>query len=278
MSVVDVVRGDGPVVLGLPHAGTEVPADVWAGLNEAGRALADTDWHVDRLYGGLRGDVTTVRMRLHRYVIDVNRPPDGASLYPGQATTGLCPLSDFDGRPIHRAGHAPDAGEVARRREAWHAPYHAALAAELARVKARHGVAILYDCHSIRGCIPQLFGGRLPDFNIGTNFSTSCAPVVEAAVVARAPPRPGYSHVLNGRFRGGWTTRAHGRPDAGVHAIQMELAQSTYMQEAPPWRYDAAAAAELRSHLALILNDLAALVEAGDLRRAPTGPAAQERE
>jgi formiminoglutamase len=265
MGVIEVTRGDGPIVLGLPHTGTEVPAEVWAGLNETGRALADTDWHVDRLYDGLRDDMTTVRTRLHRYAIDVNRPPDGASLYPGQATTGLCPVTDFDGRGIYREGQAPDAAEVTRRRAAWHAPYHAALAAELGRVKARHGVAILYDCHSIRSVIPQLFAGRLPDFNIGTNLSTSCAPLVEETVAARAATAPGYSHVVNGRFRGGWTTRSHGRPAEGVHAIQMELAQLTYMEEAPPWRYDAARANELRVHLARILNDLAGLVETGSL-------------
>ena len=264
--MIEVARGDGPIVLGLPHTGTQVPAEVRAGLNDVGRALADTDWHVERLYDGLRGDVTSVRTRVHRYVIDVNRPPDGASLYPGQATTGLCPLTDFDGRPIHREGRAPDAAETEHRRAAYHAPYHAALAAELARVKAIHGVAILYDCHSIRSHIPHLFAGILPDFNIGTNLSTSCAPRVEAVVADRVAQAEGYSHVVNGRFRGGWTTRAYGQPDAGVHAIQMELAQATYMEETPPWRYLDPKAERLRGHLSRILNDLAGIVEAGELQ------------
>ncbi|MTJ03295.1 MAG: N-formylglutamate deformylase [Sediminimonas qiaohouensis] len=266
MSVIEVTRGEGPIVLGLPHTGTEVPPQIWAGLNEVGRALADTDWHVERLYAGLRDDVSTVRTRVHRYVIDVNRPPDGASLYPGQATTGLCPLTDFDGRPIYREGQAPDEAQVARRRAAYHAPYHAALAAELERVKARHGVAILYDCHSIRSEIPHLFDGILPIFNIGTNLSTSCAALVEEVAVARASQAEGFTHVVNGRFRGGWTTRAYCRPDEGVHAIQMELAQASYMQEAPPWRYLEAKAEVLRPHLMHILNGLADVVEAGELR------------
>ncbi len=265
MSVIEVTRGEGPIVLGLPHTGTEVPPETWAGLNEVGRALADTDWHVERLYAGLRDDVSMVRTRVHRYVIDVNRPPDGASLYPGQATTGLCPVTDFDGRPIYREGQAPGEAELARRRAAYHAPYHAALAAELARVKARHGVAILYDCHSIRSRIPHLFRGILPDFNIGTNLSTSCAELVEDVAVKRVAQAAGYTHVVNGRFRGGWTTRAYGRPGEGVHAIQMELAQARYMQEAPPWRYLDAEAARLRSHLSLILNDLTGVVETGAL-------------
>jgi formiminoglutamase len=256
MSAVEIKRGDGPLVLGLPHTGTDMPDECLSRLNGTGRALADTDWHVDRLYAGLIADVTTVRTPVHRYVIDVNRDPSGASLYPGQNTTGLCPLTDFDGRPIYRTGQEPDADEIARRRKAYHAPYHAALATELDRVKARYGVAILYDCHSIRSRIPYLFDGTLPDFNIGTNSGTTCAPEIEAAVLRICEAAPGYTTVLNGRFKGGWTTRHYGQPNEGVHALQMELAQSAYMTEAPPWGYDPARADRLRAHLAAILETL----------------------
>jgi len=254
---IEVVRGDSPLVLGLPHTGTEVPPEVWEALNDTGRQLADTDWHVERLYAGLVEGVTTVRTPVHRYAIDVNRDPAGESLYPGQNTTGLCPLTDFDGRAIYRAGMEPDAREVARRRAACHAPYHAALEAEIARVRGRHGFAVLYDCHSIRSEIPFLFEGRLPDFNIGTDNGATCDGAVERLVADVCAAAEGYSHVVNGRFRGGWTTRHYGRPSAGVHAIQMELAQATYMQEAPPWRYLEDRAARLRVHLADILNRLA---------------------
>ena len=209
--------------------------------------------------------MTTVRTPIHRYVIDVNRAPDGASLYPGQNTTGLCPLTDFDGQPIYRDGQQPDAEEIARRRDTYHAPYHAALSTELARVRAKHGAAILYDCHSIRSVIPYLFDNTLPNFNIGSNSSTSCAPAVEKTVDEICRAAPGYSTVLNGRFKGGWTTRHYGRPDQGLHAIQMELAQATYMAETPPWTYDAAKAEPLRAHLSHILNALQALVFTGDL-------------
>jgi N-formylglutamate deformylase len=258
---VEVTRGTGAIVLGLPHTGLEVPPEVWAGLNARGQALADTDWHIDRLYSGLRGDVTVVRQGVHRYVIDVNRGADDASLYPGQATTGLCPVTDFDGEPIHLPGHAPDQAEVAARIAAHHSPYHAALSTELARVRAIHGVAILYDCHSIRSRIPHLFDGILPDFNIGTNLSTSCAPLVEKTVENICRAAPGYSTVVNGRFRGGWTTRHHGQPDKGIHAIQMELAQSTYMEEVAPWRWHEGRAARLRATLAQILDALQSLAE-----------------
>jgi N-formylglutamate deformylase len=260
MTPAEVVAGDGPVVLGLPHTGTWLPDDVRARLNGTGQGLADTDWHVHELYAGLLPGATTVRATFHRYLIDANRAPDDASLYPGQNTTGLCPTTDFDGRPIWRAGAAPGPAEVAERLAAFHAPYHAALAAEIARVQALHGVAILYDCHSIRSRIPFLFDGTLPDFNLGTADGASCAPAVEAAALAICRAATGHGYVANGRFKGGWTTRHYGRPEDGVHAIQMELAQSTYLAaEEPPWTLDPDRVAEMRQHLGALLATLAAL-------------------
>ncbi|WP_017999503.1 N-formylglutamate deformylase [Paracoccus sp. N5] len=257
MIPVEVVQGAGPVILGLPHTGTWLPDEIRTALNPRGQVLADTDWHIHRLYDGLLPGATTVRATFHRYVIDANRGPDDASLYPGQNTTGLVPLTDFDGAPIWEV--EPTAEDIAARKAQFHAPYHAALAAEIARVKAKHGVAILYDCHSIRSVIPFLFDGVLPDFNIGTNSGASCAPAIEAATqeVAAATGR---THVLNGRFKGGWTTRHYGQPGQGVHAIQMELAQATHLAtEAPPFAYDEAKAEALRVPLKEILTRLAAL-------------------
>jgi formiminoglutamase len=257
MSPVEIAEGDGPVLLGLPHTGTWLPEDRDR-LNDTGRALADTDWHIHELYAGLLPGATTVRATFHRYLIDANRAPDDASLYPGENTTGLCPLTDFDGQPIYREGHEPDAAEIAARLAAYHTPYHAALASQIERVRARHGVAILYDCHSIRSRIPFLFDGTLPDFNVGTVDGRSCAPEIEACVMHMVRRATGHTWVLNGRFKGGWTTRHYGRPEAGVHAVQMELAQSTYLAaEAPPWAYDPGRADRLRAHLADILETLA---------------------
>lgn len=260
MNPVEVVRGDGPVVLGLPHTATWLPEEVAARLNDAGRELADTDWHVHELYERLLPGATTVRATFHRYLIDANRAPDDASLYPGQNTTGLCPVTDFDGQPIWRDGEEPGPEEIVARTRRWHAPYHAALRAEIERVRALNGVAILYDCHSIRSVIPFLFEGTLPDLNVGTADGASCAPSVEAAVLAGCRAATGLSYVANGRFKGGWTTRAYGRPAEGVHAVQMELAQSTYLAaEAPPWSLDPERAERLRAHLGHILETLAAL-------------------
>jgi formiminoglutamase len=256
MTPIEITRGDSPLVLGLPHSGTDMPDDCLSRLNETGRALADTDWHIDRLYAGLIDEVTSVRTRVHRYVIDVNRDPSGASLYPGRNTTDLCPLTDFDGHPIYLPGQEPEAAEMERRRKAYHAPYHAALTSELDRARAKHGFALLYDCHSIRSRIPYLFDGTLPDFNIGTYTGATCAPAIEAAVMRICEAANGYTSVLNGRFKGGWTTRHYGQREQGVHAIQIELAQSAYMHEAPPWDYDAARADRLRAHLTAILETL----------------------
>lgn len=257
MQPVDVFRGDGPVVLGVPHAGTFVPDDIKARFNETGLKLADTDWHVDQLYSDLLPGATMVKANFHRYVIDANRDPEGVSLYPGQNTTTLCPTTDFDGRPIYQSGMEPQTGEIEARRLAWHAPYHAALQAEMERVRAKHGVAILYDCHSIRSVVPFLFEGTLPDFNTGTNNGTTCASAIEAAVVACTQAAEGYTSILNGRFKGGWTTRHYGRPAEGFHAIQMELAQKTHLAtEDTPFAYDEAKADRLRTHLKDILSAL----------------------
>jgi len=257
MTPFTVTRGDSPVILGMPHVGTWLPDDLTARLNDTGRALADTDWHIDRLYQGLLPGVTTVAATFHRYAIDANRDPAGTSLYPGQNTTGLCPTTDFDGRPIWAAGQEPSADEILSRRDAFHAPYHAALAAEIDRVCARHGLAILYDCHSIRSVIPFLFPGTLPDFNIGTNDGATCAAVVQCSTADPCDKAKGFTTIVNGRFKGGWTTRHYGHPADGRHAIQMELAQSAYLAaETAPWAYDPVRADRLRVILGTILGQL----------------------
>ena len=266
MKPVAVQEGSSPLILAQPHSGTHIPDDIAARLNERVRARADTDWHVDRLYEGLAPNATVVRATFHRYVVDANRPPSGASLYPGQNTTGLCPLTDFDGAAIYEPGDEPDEAEIETRRQAFHAPYHAALETAIARTKAAHGFALLYDCHSIRSHIPYLFEGELPVFNIGTNEGATCAPAIERAVAgacASAARAEGWTHILNGRFKGGWTTRHYGRPSTNVHAVQRELAQRAYMSEAPPWDYDEPKAAKLRAYLGEIL---------GGALRAAAGP------
>lgn len=251
-----VTRGDGPVVLGMPHVGTFLPPAIAARLNDEGRLLRDTDWHIEELYRDLIPGISVVQATFHRYVIDANRDPSGRSLYPGASTTELVPTTNFDGAPIWKDGEEPTGAEIAERMADWHTPYHAALAAEMERVRERHGVAILFDCHSIRSVIPWLFDGTLPDFNTGTNNGTTCDPRIEAAIAGEAAAS-GHTNVLNGRFKGGWTTRHYGRPAEGFHAIQMELAQASHLTtETPPFALDRAKADALRPVLARMLTRL----------------------
>jgi formiminoglutamase len=252
----EIVTGQGPLLLAQPHGGIEVPQSIAARLNRRGLELADTDWHIGRLYDGLAADATVVSTPIHRYVVDANRGPDDQSLYPGQNTTGLCPTTTFDGIDIYLPGQAPSGDEIEARRLRYHEPYHAALREQLERIHQRHGFAILYDCHSIRSVVPYLFDGKLPAFNIGSNDGASCAAEIETAVRAVCESAADYDTVVNGRFKGGWTTRHYGEPGRGFHAIQMELAQCNYMLEQAPWTYDTGRADKLRAILASILQNL----------------------
>ncbi|CAN7332748.1 N-formylglutamate deformylase [Bosea sp. LjRoot9] len=250
--IVTVTPGPSPFILSMPHPGTGLPHEVRAALNETGRSVPDTDWHMRQLYGFTeRFQPTIVEAGLSRYVIDVNRDPSGVSLYPGQATTELVPTTSFDGEPIWAT--APDAAEIERRRQAYFQPYHEALAAEVARVKALHGWCLLWDCHSIKSVIPRLFPGTLPSLNLGTNSGASCAAPIEAATIAAMAGQP-FSQIVNGRFKGGWITRHYGKPAEHVHAIQMEIALSAYLtDETPPWTFDEAKAAKLQAALSSII-------------------------
>ncbi len=257
-----VRRGEAPLIVSLPHTGTELPPEIAPRLVSPWLARKDADWWIDRLYG-FAADLgaTTVHTAQSRTAVDVNRDPSGVSLYPGQATTELCPSTTFDGEPLYRDGAAPAPDEIAARRARWFDPYHAALDAEIERLRARHGRVVVYDCHSIRSVIPRLFEGRLPVFNIGTNGGATCDPALSAGV-ADLCRDSGRSWALDGRFRGGFITRRLGRPAEGVHAIQMELACRGYLREPEgpvgeadwPVPYDDAFAASIRDTLARILQ------------------------
>ncbi len=255
MKTFTLTEGDSPLILSMPHPGTRVPDEVWDQLNETGRQLADTDWHMRELYSfAERFKPSVIEAHLSRYVIDLNRDPSGTSLYPGQATTELIPTTTFDGEPIWLT--EPDVAETRRRIEAYFDPYHDALEAEIARVKARHGFCLLYDCHSIRSAIPRLFDGELPILNLGTNSGASCAAALEA-VSAHVVKASGLGAAVNGRFKGGWITRHYGQPEDGVHAVQMEIAMRAYLaEERPPWRFAPDIAKPLQTTLSNLLETL----------------------
>lgn len=257
---IHVESGDSPLVLAQPHGGIKIPPDILRRLNDTGQALEDTDWHIQRLYHGLIDNVTLVSTPFHRYVVDVNRDPSGQSLYPGQFTTSLCPTTTFDGDPIYRDDAEPGEAEIHERRQRYHQPYHDALAEQLERIHQKHGYVVLYDCHSIRSQIPYLFDGRLADLNIGTNSGASCDSDIESCVLEACAKATHYTHVTNGRFKGGWTTRHYGDPVRGYHAIQMELVQDNYMTEKSPWAYDIDKAERLRETLRGILLGVLAVM------------------
>ncbi|MCP4493761.1 MAG: N-formylglutamate deformylase [Gammaproteobacteria bacterium] len=249
----ELTIGHSPLLLAQPHGGTEVPEAIYQRFNNTGQALADTDWHISQLYADLIDDVTIVSTPIHRYVIDANRSPADESLYPEQNTTGLCPTTSFDGVQIYREGEQPSEEEAHRRQLEFHQPYHACLQQQLTRLHQKHGYVILYDCHSIRSQVPFLFEGILPDLNIGTNGGTTCDADIESVVTECCSVDKNFTQVVNGRFKGGWTTRHYGKPGQGYHAIQMELAQRNYMLEAAPWTFQQNRAELLRAVLKRVL-------------------------
>jgi len=258
MLLADLTRGDAPLVIDVPHAGTHVPDAIAARLTPAARALADTDWHVERLYAFARSTGATVIVATHsRYVVDLNRDPAGVALYPGADNTELCPTRSFANDPLYLAGEEPDAPEIAARRATFFAPYHALLAAEVARVRERHGYAIVLDGHSIQGEVPRFFNGRLPDLNLGTADGTACARSLQALAATVLAGSDRFTHVVDGRFKGGYITRHYGRPADGVHALQLEMVQQAYMEPAPPYAWDERRAAALGRVLERLVVSLA---------------------
>ncbi|MBN8895943.1 MAG: N-formylglutamate deformylase [Rhodanobacter sp.] len=248
-------RGRVPLLISLPHDGSFIPADIAARMPPAARRSPDTDWHVARLYEPLAEALgaSVLKPAASRYVVDLNRPADGHALYPGQRETGLVPLIGFDGEPLYRDGDAPDAAEVQRRINDYWQPYHDALAQELARLRAEHGRVVLWEGHSIRSRVPMLFEGRLPDFNLGTANGASCDAALQMRLADGLQAQSRFSVAINGRFKGGYITRHYGRPDAGVQAVQLELVQLNYMDEAS-FAYDASKASQVQALIESLLR------------------------
>jgi N-formylglutamate deformylase len=250
-------QGAGPLVVSFPHVGTYLPDEIAATMTDAGHAVADTDWHVHLLYSFLENSDATRLIATHsRYAADLNRDPEGGLLYPGKFETGVCPVTSFSGQPLYKPGYAPDADAITRRiREYWQ-PYHQQLTSALARAKAVHGYALLLDAHSILSRLPRLFEGRVPHLNLGTADGKSCAPAIADAAMAVFSGQNRFSAVKNGRFKGGHITRHYGRPQDGIHVLQLEIAMDTYLDEGNPALFDAARAAPLQN----VLRDFVAAI------------------
>ncbi|HTI16531.1 MAG TPA: N-formylglutamate deformylase [Trinickia sp.] len=255
-------QGQLPLLISMPHVGTHIPDELAARMTDVARKVDDCDWHLERLYAFAVARGASLIVPTHaRYVIDLNRPPDSANLYPGQDTTGLVPIDTFDKAPLYHPGGEPTDDETTRRRVQYWQPYHDALARELSALKERHGKVLLWEAHSIRSQVPRFFEGRLPDFNFGTAAGASAATGMgEALTECVRRHGGGYTCVANGRFKGGYITRHYGVPDEGIHAVQLELSQVTYMEETPPYAYDPARASKIEPLLAALIDEALARV------------------
>lgn len=248
-------RGSAPLLVSLPHVGTHIPDDLKPALVERALAVEDTDWHLAPLYAFARElGASLLVPTCSRYVVDLNRPPENAPMYAGSNNTELVPSRFFTGEPLYRDGQAPSPAQVQHRLDTYWRPYHRALAAELARLKAAHGHVVLWDGHSIKSQLPWLFEGSLPELNLGTAQGTSCAPGLRAAVMAVLAGQRDFSQVTDGRFKGGHITRQYGRPADAIHAVQLEMCWSTYMAEDPPWQLDPARVQRLQPLLRALLQ------------------------
>src|SRR2546423_3599899 len=248
-------RGTIPLLLSFPHAGTDIPPSIARRMTSAALLRADTDWHLPRLYEFARAmGASTLVPRHSRYVIDLNRPPEDTNLYPGQDTTGLVPVDTFGKEALYADGEAPGGDEIDERRALYWMPYHDALEIELARLEATHGVAVLWDAHSIASVVPRFFEGRLADLNLGTADGQACSPDVQAAAQAVLDPQRDYTHVTNGRFKGGYITRHYRRPADSVHALQLEMCHASYMDEPAPFEYRPDLAAPVQPGLRRLLD------------------------
>lgn len=252
-----VHRGTRPLLVSFPHVGLQIPADQRHRYTERALQVEDTDWFLDRLYA-FAADLgaSLIVPRFSRYVVDLNRPSDNRPMYAGRNNTELCPTRHFTGEPLYREGLAPDDTEIRRRVTLYWQPYHDALRDELARLHAAHGHAVLFDSHSIKSELPWLFEGTLPHMNLGTVGGTSCAPALRDALAAVLAAQPTYGHVVDGRFKGGHITREYGRPAQCIHAVQLEMCWRAYMDETPPYRWDAARAAEVTPLLRRLVQAL----------------------
>lgn len=265
----EFLEGDQPFVMSVPHVGEHIPERIVSRLTEVGRRRVDTDWHLDRLYRFVENmDVSMLYATHSRYVIDLNRAPDDHPLYEGMNHTGLVPITSFDGEPIYVNGAEPSREEIKWRLATFWRPYHDKLAATIQKIRANHGIVVLFDCHSIRSQVPRYGGARIDGFNIGTAGGTSCSLDLRDQLAVALSANETFTVAIDGLFKGGYIPRAYAQPTAEIHAFQLELAMRTYMQESPPYRFDSGRAERVRPHLKRMIECAIAWAKERALKKA----------
>ena len=251
-------QGQIPLLVSMPHSGIHIPADIQEQLTPVSQLLSDTDWHLPLLYNMLQElGASHIQAKCSRYVIDLNRSSDDVNLYPGQDTTGLCPIDTFDKQPLYLNSNHPTKTDVQRRVSLYWEPYHQKIQEELKRMRNQYGIAILWDAHSIASQVPRFFDGKLTDLNFGTADQKSCSLSLQSAIensLKNTSDAVQFSHIFNGRFKGGYITRQYGKPEENIHAIQLEMSQCLYMDESIPYGYREDLAKQIQPVLKTLLQ------------------------
>jgi N-formylglutamate amidohydrolase len=245
-------RQTAPVVFNAPHSGCVYPATFLAASRLDGLALRRSeDAYVDALLGDVVGlGAPMMSARFPRAFLDVNREPyeldprmfDGR--LPPYANTrsmrvagglGTIPRIVADGQEIYRGRMPVD--EAIRRIEWLYKPYHRLLRHLLTRTMRQFGMAVLVDCHSMPSSSLARDDGLKADIVLGDRYGTSCCAAVTDRIEAELKRR-GYSVVRNKPYAGGFITEHYGEPNAGRHAVQVEVNRALYMNERTMQRSD----------------------------------------
>lgn len=245
-----------PIIISSPHSGTFFPPEIASKLKpEMADKPDDADWFIDRLYDFAPAmGITVIKANYCRWVIDLNRDPESKPLYTdGRVITGLVPTTNFNGDPLYKDA-VPEEHEIAERIHKYYLPYHEKLEELLEQTKQQFGKALLFDAHSIRRVVPGIQKEAFPQLILGDNDGTSASKEVIDAVW-NILKDSGYEATHNTPFKGGQITRSFGKPDDNVHALQLEMAKTNYM-DATETEYDGQNAAQIREVLKAVFTQL----------------------
>lgn len=246
-----VEEGQSPLILCLPHSGTDVPPFVAGRLNATGRLQADLGWRLEKVFDfhGALG-ATVIRSSVSRYVIDLDRDRETPISVAEDPSLALCPVTTLDHKRIYKEGEEPGPTEVEQRMLLFYRPFHLALQQQIARLRRIHEKVILVDCQSMRSQIRGMSEKGLPMINIGSADGASCDPDLRSLFVGSFTAQDGYSVSVDVQTKGGFITRTCGQPAKGVHAMTLMLAQRSYLRhESPPFEPDKIRLARLRAIL-----------------------------